>query len=298
MTSWQPDVPIDDSIATRLLTARFPELQLLELRLLGSGWDNHAYLVNESIVFRIPHRKQGGELMENELQALKLLNQQDLPLLIPEPKFVASPDDRFPYTIAGYALITGDTADKQEWLPTERAMIAGPLGRFLSTLHRVSTDVPFVLGDELKRADLGFRIQKIRQQLSDAPPGVLSLAEELALTPPLSTQPVWVHGDLYSRHLVVDSKKLICGVIDWGDVHIGDPALDIAIAWMFLPPDSWPSFIDAYGGIDADTWRRAQFRALTHWMYLRQYAETRADQSLLRELNFVLQNVMEGRGGD
>ena len=39
--------------------------------------------------------------------------------------------------------------------------------------------------------------------------------------------PVFVHGDLYSRHLLVDDAGRPCGVIDWGDCHVGDPAVDL-----------------------------------------------------------------------
>jgi aminoglycoside phosphotransferase (APT) family kinase protein len=292
-TPWTPEIEIDDEIAKRLLRNRFPELELLNLNLLGSGWDNQAYLINNSLVFRFPHRKMGGELMDLECTVLEYLSRYRFPLQVPEPKFVAKPDNEFPYTIAGYQMILGKTADSETWAVEERAANAEPLGSFLSALHKVPTDVPFAFGDLLRRADISFRIEKIRQQLANAPAGFLALAEELALKPLLSTPPVWVHGDLYSRHLVVDSSKTVCGIIDWGDTHVGDPALDIAIAWMFLPPSSWPTFIEAYGGVDPDTWKRAQFRAMTHWVYLSRYAEERDEKHLLRELEFVLGNVME-----
>lgn len=61
---------------------------------------------------------------------------------------------------------------------------------------------------------------------------------------------------------------------------------------MFLPPDSWADFRAAYGGVDENTWRRARFRAMTHWTYLRHYAAEREDANLQRELDFVLANVM------
>jgi aminoglycoside phosphotransferase (APT) family kinase protein len=131
------------------------------------------------------------------------------------------------------------------------------------------------------------------EKLKSPPEGLEALLRDLAATPAWDRDPVWVHGDLYSRHLIVDSANLVCGVIDWGDAHVGDPALDLAIAWMFLPPTAWPEFIAAYGGIDSATWRRARFRAITHWVYLREYAESREDANLLREFEFLLENVTQ-----
>lgn len=291
MKPWASDVILDDAIAERLLAARFPELGPISLRHLGAGWDNYAYLVNESIVFRIPHRLQGAELMETECKALTYLCGHELPLKIPQPLYQAAPGDDFPYRIAGYPLIVGQTADSVDWSPVERAQNAGRLGHFLSKLHRLPSNVPFAIGDELRRADLVYRLPNVLSRLKSPPQGFQSLLEDLATTP-LTNAPCWVHGDLYSRHLVASAKKEICGIIDWGDTHIGDPALDIAIAWMFLPPTSWGAFSSAYGTIDENTWRRARFRAMTHYVYLSAYAEDRSDAFLAHELAFVLENVL------
>ena len=294
MNAWTPDIPIDDEIAQRLISSKFPELGSIELQFIGAGWDNHAYLVNRSLVFRIPHRKLGADLMANECVVLDRLNRHSLPLLIPDPQYVTPPASDFPYPIAGYPLIEGKTADSVLWRDSERAKSAKRLGAFLKALHRVDVDVPFALGDELKRADLPFRFAKLEERLKSAPPGFAALLDKLSKTSLHTVAHVWVHGDLYARHLVVDASSMICGVIDWGDVHVGDPALDIAIAWMFLPPNSWGAFLDAYGGVDEDTWSRARFRAMTHWLYISEYAAAQADEALLRECEFVLRNVMEG----
>jgi Ser/Thr protein kinase RdoA (MazF antagonist) len=49
-----------------------------------------------------------------------------------------------------------------------------------------------------------------------------------------------VHGDLYARHVLVDERGALSGVIDWGDIHLGDPAIDLAIAHLVLRPGSSP----------------------------------------------------------
>ena len=103
---------------------------------------------------------------------------------------------------------------------------------------------------------------------------------------------VWLHGDLYSRHVVVNEQKSVAGVIDFGDTHLGDPALDIAIAWMFLPAEGRRKFCEAYGEIDEATWQRARFRTMNHIVILHAYAKDKNDQLLMKEVEFMLENVL------
>jgi aminoglycoside phosphotransferase (APT) family kinase protein len=39
---------------------------------------------------------------------------------------------------------------------------------------------------------------------------------------------VFLHGDIYSTHLLWDSKDKKLGLIDFSDMNIGDPAFDFA----------------------------------------------------------------------
>jgi aminoglycoside phosphotransferase (APT) family kinase protein len=89
-----------------------------------------------------------------------------------------------------------------------------------------------------------------------------------------------VHGDLYARHLIVDEAAVLTGVFDWGDVHVGDPALDLSIAFSFLPPAARCVFRQAYGDIDEATWERARFRALHYGTILVEYGANSADPAI------------------
>ena len=84
----------------------------------------------------------------------------------------------------------------------------------------------------MDKPELALRFEEIDTAL------VLRIAEELAQTPSSDAPLCWVHGDLYARHLLLDDHKKLCGVIDWGDVHLGDRALDLSIAYSFLPAEA------------------------------------------------------------
>ena len=57
MPDWSPELVVDEALARRLIGARFPELRVATMRLLGEGWDSTAWLVDGEWVFRFPRRE-------------------------------------------------------------------------------------------------------------------------------------------------------------------------------------------------------------------------------------------------
>lgn len=57
---------------------------------------------------------------------------------------------------------------------------------------------------------------------------LIELANRLSLSSRNAKKKKVLHGDLYARHLLIQNGK-IAGIIDWGDMHIGDVAVDLAI---------------------------------------------------------------------
>jgi aminoglycoside phosphotransferase (APT) family kinase protein len=73
---------------------------------------------------------------------------------------------------------------------------------------------------------------------------------------------LWLHGDLHPANVLVDHGR-VSAVIDFGDITAGDPATDLAVAWMLFPADARSTFRAAAGDIDDDTWTRARGWALS-----------------------------------
>src|SRR5436309_2758828 len=76
-----------------------------------------------------------------------------------------------------------------------------------------------------------------------------------------SSSPVWVHGDLHPANLLIEHGQL-SGVVDWGDITAGDPASDIAVAWMLVPASSRRTLYDEAGVDDATRMRARAWAAL------------------------------------
>ncbi|MHC4134726.1 MAG: phosphotransferase [Planctomycetota bacterium] len=287
---WEAERTVDPELARKLIREQAPEVGAGRIELLGEGWDNVVYRVDDSWVFRFPRRQMGADLLANECAVLPRIAAR-LPVPVPVPTILGQPTAAFAWPFAGYRFLPGRTACGPGVTDARRRAMADPLGRFLAALHATpprtlsGEEVP---GDEIGRMDLDKRLPQIRQRFADlvergvvaSPDPWLPLLRDL----PRGPRPrCLVHGDLYVRHLLVDDRVRLCGVIDWGDVHLGDPACDLMIALSFLPADARADFSAAYGTIDEPTWRLARFRALQHTATITMYGFDIADEDLFRE---------------
>lgn len=94
-----------------------------------------------------------------------------------------------------------------------------------------------------------------------------SLATEIwetALSTHWQSKPVWVHGDISVGNLLVSNGQL-SAVIDFGQLAVGDPACDLAIAWVLLEEKSRETFFQT---LQLDRGTLARGRAWALWKAL------------------------------
>lgn len=299
---WDAEIEFSLERARELIESQYPELGPVRLASLGQGWDNLALLANEEWVFRFPQRDLARDLMAYETECLTRIAGR-LPLAVPEPVFRGQPQGEYPYAFSGYRLLSGRTACRANLDDAARAASAEPLGRFLGELHAPSLAAEldgFVPGDLIRRTDLEYRVGQLHERLSlveeagealdfDA---LRAASTELSTTEPWSGTPRLVHGDLYARHLIVDDRGHAAGVIDWGDTHLGDPALDLSMAFAFLPPAARGEFEAAYGALDEATRRRARFRALFSGAALVHYGRSTGDVAIAEAGRWALTHAL------
>src|SRR5581483_6127335 len=87
-------------------------------------------------------------------------------------------------------------------------------------------------------------------------PGARELWQRSCAAPAWGLPLVWLHADLDARNILVRGGRL-AGVIDWGCMGVGDPAVDVAAAFKLLDASGRARFRDTLA-IDDATWLRAQ----------------------------------------
>lgn len=270
MPAWDPDVVVDAPLARHLVASQFPELRDAPVRFLAAGWDNAVYLVAERWAFRFPQREIAIPGIEREIAVLPTLAPM-LPAPIPEPTHIGQPADGYPWPFFGTRFVVGQELAAAGLDEAGRRRLAGELGRFLRALHdpavaeRIGDRLPV---DPMRRADMPHRIGVTREWLAGAAAAgtwdetdaeraeaLFRLALELGDPDPRARRVA--HGDLHLRHAVVRPDGSLAGVIDWGDLCLGDPAIDLSLGWSFLEGEARAEFLAAYGPVD----RAAELRA-------------------------------------
>ena len=302
---WEPEFDVDEQLAERLISGQFSQLAGATIARFGAGMDNVAFLVANRYVFRFPRRTIVVPLLEREERILPRIAQQ-LPLPIPFPQFIGKPDLGYPWTFAGYERLRGTSACSLPLSRDDRTAMARPLGEFLGALHSIDLQTGIAAGlpdDELGRLDHRKRFPLAQQRfeelhsaglIADASP----FLQFLAAHPPAGPRErrCIVHGDLYARHLLVDRHHRLSGIIDWGDVHLGDPALDMMAAFSMLPASAYRDFKNAYGGVDDETWLLAKYRAVYHGSLVAHYGMHINDAALrdagLAGLQLILETLL------
>ncbi|WP_235036702.1 phosphotransferase [Actinomadura sp. K4S16] len=290
---WAPEREVTAGLAGALIGRRFPELRGAPVEGLAAGWDNTVFLVGGDWVFRFPRRQMAIAGVEREIAVLPVLARR-LPLPVPVPRFVGEPSDDFPWPFWGGRRIPGrELADVRP--PDERRVVlAAETGAFLRTLHdpalarEAGEGLPL---DPMGRADPAERASRTYDRLDalaarglwkrDPAVGEFLAAAESWGAP--GGDPVVVHGDLHVRHLLLTPDGHAAGVIDWGDVCLAAPAVDLSLAYAGFAGAAREALLAEYGPVPVDQEAAARTLALNLAATLAEYAASTGREALLAE---------------
>ncbi|MCC7433729.1 MAG: phosphotransferase [Methanoregulaceae archaeon] len=285
MAMWDADIEIDVGIAHTAIIGQFPEFAVEQPTVLGEGWDNLCVVYPSGIAFRFPRRKTAIALIGVEVAVLPLIAPR-LPLPIPVPVYSGAPGPAYPHPFSGYRLLPGETMDRAPIRdPADGAEV---LGAFLGCLHRLDPRTLPLPGDHIHRKDP----ERIRERFVDRWNAIPSVEQarwgtvlpawvhETATTVKPTEKACVVHGDLYPRHVLVQ-EGVVAGVIDWGDVHLGHPAMDLSLMVTGFDAEHWPGFLRAYGQpISEEDLRHARLRASMYGAALLAYGLDTSDDAI------------------
>jgi aminoglycoside phosphotransferase (APT) family kinase protein len=279
--AWDPEVVVGEKLARELIGTQFPDVDAEPLELLGEGWDNTVWRTADDIVFRFPRRQIAVAGVEREIAVLPALASR-LPVPVPDASLVGAPTLGFPWPWFGHRMIEGVELAAALLDDAARIALGVPLGRFLRELHGVVPPAGLPV-DPNGRADMSVRIPMTREALEAVgvppPSELLERAQRL----PAPDRLVLAHGDLHVRHVLVEGRGGLAGVIDWGDVCRADPGIDLSLVWSALPPAGRDAFFAAYGAVGEESLLRARVLALFLCATLARYARAEGMPVLERE---------------
>ncbi len=255
------EVSVSPELVHRLLTDQHPDLAGLGIEVLANGWDNMVCRLGRDYLVRLPRRAASAGLVANEQRWLPGLA-GCLPLPVPAPVRIGRPGRGYPWAWSVVPYLPGEIAARTP--PAEPGEAALALGGFLAALHRPApADAPVNPVRGIPLAGRAAGVAAHLPQLDDVAERAAALGvwESATAAPEWDGPPVWLHGDLHPANILVDRGRL-GAVIDFGDITAGDPATDLAVAWMILPAPQREEFRRAYGRADDSTWARARGWAL------------------------------------
>jgi macrolide phosphotransferase len=220
-----------------------------------------------------PRTPAAGARVEAETEAVRLLAGV-LPFDVPRPRA----DVNLPE--GGRAIVFPAPRGRPVDLVRLAASpgVCRSVGRSLAALHDVTTavveraGVPVYDAGEVRRRRLS---ELDRGAATGQVPPVLLQRWEAVLddTSLWDFSPTVVHGDLVAERLIVTGEE-VTAVLDWTDVHVGDPAEDLAWLAVGAEPETVDEVMAAYrssrhGSVDEDLVRRAVLHgemALVRWL--------------------------------
>jgi aminoglycoside phosphotransferase (APT) family kinase protein len=252
------EVVIDLSLIRGLLQDQHPDLADLPCVPVDAGWDNMMVRLGQDLCLRLPRRAAAAGLIEHEQKWLPVLA-ANLPLAVPVPARTGMPGRGYPWKWSIVPWLAGLAADL---CPPKQAHEARRLGTFLNALHTPApADAPWNPFRSVPLHQRAPGIEARMERLGRSSPLITTELQRVwkeAVAAPIDVASSWIHGDLHPRNILVDAGALT-GVIDWGDMAVGDRATDLAVIWMlFSDPRARREALAAYGAVSQATYLRAK----------------------------------------
>jgi aminoglycoside phosphotransferase (APT) family kinase protein len=259
----EPDVSIHQ--VALMVADQFPAWAGLPLTPVPStGTDNVMLRLGDRLVVRLPRIASAVPLLTKELQHARHLRPQ-LPAAIPVPLAEGTPARGYPWpwTVSGW--LEGKHPSVGH-LPGPR--LATDLAAFIRALHAVDCVSEATRGPlrSHRGGPLADRDVPTRSAIAQCE----GLLDRSLLTAAWETasrvaegdgKQVWIHTDLQPGNILTVDGRL-SGVLDWGGVSVGDPAVDLIVAWNLLDDTARVAFRDALD-VDEPTWARGRAWALS-----------------------------------
>ncbi|MET7613615.1 aminoglycoside phosphotransferase family protein [Streptomyces seoulensis] len=272
MTVTGTDITAD--LIRDLLREQHPDLAGRPLKLGALGWDNQVWRLGDDLAVRLPWATGSADALLRKEHAWLPVLAEGLPLPVPVPQRLGEPSARYPRPWLVTTWVPGEPADRAPATRPEEA--ADALAAFLTAFHRPAPERAPAGRDrggrlsDFTKALTGSLAWAAGLGLVEHPDTVRAIWEDAVAAPGWTGPRLWLHGDLHPANILT-TDGTFSGVIDFGDLFAGDPAYDLAAAWILLPDGAQDRFHAAYRPTPAP----ATLRRARGWAVLRALASLR-----------------------
>ena len=292
------EVDTDVALVRRLLAAQLPQWADRPVEPVHPrGTDNALYRLGGDLVARLPRRESTTGTLTKEVEWLPRIAPY-LPLAVPVPVARGLPGEGYPFGWAVYTWLDGATATDAT---ADAESLASDLAGFIAALEQIdATGGPppgahnFGRGQPLARRDQMTRaaITSLAGEIDGV--AVTAAWERALAAPEWGGEPVWIHGDLDARNLLVSDGRL-SGVVDFGCLGVGDPAYDVMVAWKMFSAETRHLLRTALS-VDDATWSRARGLALSQALFALPYYTLETNPVLVHEARRWLAEALSDDG--
>ena len=222
-----------------LLEHTFVDLTVESIKILGSGYDSVAYLVNNEYVFKIKFSANKKKGYEKEKTIYDFLNKNlTTDINIPNIEYSHISDE---ISILGYKQIKGKFLSPELYetlTEEEKQLLKQDIAGFLRQMHELDiTEIEGYTIDNKQNVLEEYQLLRntIYDSLTDAEKSYIeSFMNRLLSTNIFNGKKCLCHNDFSCNHLLVDENNRLCGIIDFGDAGIIDEYCD----FIYLLEDS------------------------------------------------------------
>jgi aminoglycoside phosphotransferase (APT) family kinase protein len=270
----EDEIDVDEALVRRLLATLSPAYAELPLRRFHStGSSNALFRLGDDLLVRVPRQPGATATLEKEQRWLPFVA-PELPVAVPEVLAVGDPIPDYPQRWSVVRFLEGSPPPLPAADEPPRHRLARDLAAVVRGLRslpvpddaRADPALRWSRGEPI--ADLDDDVRRWLAQCRAMPQLELDLAaaervwrDALSLSAAHETGPPrWHHADLLAENLLGSADGLTA-VLDFGALSIGNPEVDLAVAWELLDPIARTTFRDAVGVSDEE-WRLGRAWAL------------------------------------